>query len=57
MDKLLSDCCKYLSASDKITEPYLNFLFKIQNDHYILDPTKAPELQLANLTYALLDRE
>ncbi|KAM3133017.1 hypothetical protein pb186bvf_014873 [Paramecium bursaria] len=58
IDKLLIDCCKYLQSLyyDKITEGLLSFLFYEQNGRYYYDQSKIEELQLNNLSYALLEQ-
>ncbi|CAD8180407.1 unnamed protein product [Paramecium octaurelia] len=57
IDKMLSDCCKHLASllNDKLTDSFFDFLFKSNNDKYELDPTKTEEVQLSNLSFALLD--
>ncbi|CAD8183839.1 unnamed protein product [Paramecium octaurelia] len=57
IDKMLSDCCKHLASlfNDKLTDSFFDFLFKSNHNKYELDPTKTEEVQLSNLSYALLD--
>ncbi|CAD8178526.1 unnamed protein product [Paramecium pentaurelia] len=57
IDKILSDCCKHLASllNDKLTDSFFDFLFTLKNNKYELDPTKTEEVQLSNLSFALLD--
>lgn len=46
IEKMLSDCCKHLASlsNDKLTDSFFEFLFKLNNDIYELDPTKTEEV-------------